>query len=108
LYSPQFFEAHFGEIVAFIPVRSGSEPSGRIESFDAPAGHYPVAVHHGAFADLDRTYGALGAYVVEHARGAAGPIRENYVVTARDTDDPSRLQTEVCWPVTASPPPSSP
>jgi hypothetical protein len=34
--------------------------------------------------------------------GAAGPIREQYVVTQFDTDDESGLRTEVCWPVHAS------
>jgi effector-binding domain-containing protein len=58
-----------------------------------------VAVHRGAFADLDQTYGALGTYVAEREIGLAGPIRENYLVTAYDIDDESRHLTEVCWPV---------
>jgi DNA-binding transcriptional MerR regulator len=46
--------------------------------------------------------GALGLYVTRRGIGAAGPIREQYVVTQFDTDDESGLRTEVCWPVHAS------
>lgn len=54
-----------------------------------------VSVHGRA---LDQTYGALGMYVAEREIGVDGPIRENYLVTAFDTDDASRHVTEVCWP----------
>ena len=58
-----------------------------------------IAMHSGPFSELDRTYGALGSYVAEHARVVEGPIREHYLVTADDTDDPAEYRTEVCWPV---------
>jgi DNA-binding transcriptional MerR regulator/effector-binding domain-containing protein len=100
-YSSEFFESHFGEVVALIPVAAPAESSGRVEIFDIPAGRFAVTLHHGPFAELDRTYGALGTVVVEHALGAGGAIRENYLVTADDTGDPAALRTEVCWPITA-------
>ena len=65
----------------------------------------PLAVHRGALADLDQTYGALGTYVARHEIGADGPIRENYLVTEFDTVDESRHVTEVCWPVSGTTPP---
>jgi effector-binding domain-containing protein len=72
---------------------------------DVPAAELAVAVHRGALADLDRTYGALGTYVARREIGADGPIRENYLVTEFDTDDESRHVTEVCWPVSGVMPP---
>ena len=40
--------------------------------------------------------------------GVDGPIREHYLVTESDTDDESRLVTEVCWPVFQTTPSSRP
>jgi hypothetical protein len=54
---------------------------------------------HGALANLDQTYGALGTNVAELEIGVDRPIRELYLVTHFDTDDQARLLTEVCWPV---------
>jgi DNA-binding transcriptional MerR regulator len=120
LYFDELFQAGVGQIVAFVPVQGpgpmpvpgpilglGSVPgpgptlgpgpglgplggSGRIEPFEVPAGDFAVMRHEGPFADLDRTYGALGTVVAERGIGLSGPIREHY---------PSEA-TEVCWPVT--------
>ena len=89
LYSPEFFESHVGEVVAFIPVEP---PPGDAapELGEVPGGEFAVAKHHGAFDDLDRTYGLLGTFVTERGIGAFGPIREHYV---------DETTTEVCWPL---------
>jgi hypothetical protein len=54
-----------------------------------PAAELAVAVHHGPFAELDRTYAAVGAHVAERELGVDGPIREYYLETG----------IEVCWPI---------
>jgi DNA-binding transcriptional MerR regulator len=107
LYTNEFFEAHSGEVVAFVPIVGQPEPSERAEVFEVPGGHFAVTVHHGLFSDLDQTYGALGTFVAERALGVEGPIRENYLVTEADTADPSQLRTEVCWPVSDQSPSGS-
>ena len=48
---------------------------------------------------MDRSYGALGAYVAEHALGIDGPLREFYVVGPQDTRDEALWRTEIGWPV---------
>ena len=58
-----------------------------------------MAVHTGPFADLDRTYAALGTYVAERAIGVDSAIRQNYLITSEDTPDPVAHRTEVCWPL---------
>ena len=58
-----------------------------------------MLVHEGPFADLDRTYGALGTHVALQRIGVDGPIREHYVVAGADVD-PADHRTEVCWPIT--------
>lgn len=89
LYSDAFFEAGVGEVTAFVPV-VGDGP----EAVDLPATTAAVLVHDGPFADLDRTYGALGTVVAEMGVAGAGPIREHYL---------SATSTEVCWPVAGAP-----
>jgi effector-binding domain-containing protein len=110
LYSTAYFEAHEGEVVAFLPVLGHGQPPGRAEYFEIPASSCVVTVSDGPFGDLDRVYGALGTFVAERAIGAEGPIRENYLerAPARDaaSDDGASapaVRTEVCWPVVRRP-----
>jgi effector-binding domain-containing protein len=88
-----------GQMVAFVPVPAEVPGTGRARMTEIPAAELAVAVHHGAFGDLDRTYSALGTYVAEREIGVDGPIRELYLVTPFDTSDESEYVTEVCWPV---------
>ncbi|MEU5910516.1 GyrI-like domain-containing protein [Micromonospora sp. NPDC047527] len=75
-----------------------AEP-GRIEVVDLPPVDLAVVVHVGPHDDIDVTYGRLGAWVVSHALGVAGPVDETYLVGPRDTGDPTRWRTELGWPV---------
>jgi DNA-binding transcriptional MerR regulator/effector-binding domain-containing protein len=108
LFYAELFERGRGELVAFVPVDgpvdvrasdSRGEMFPRVTSYHVPESELAVMVHHGSAADIDRTYGALGSIVAERAIGVAGPIRENFLVTAADTPDESQHRTEVCWPV---------
>jgi effector-binding domain-containing protein len=103
LYPPGFFENGVGRVVAFVPLRAWPAvdvgPFGDVEAFEVPASVAAVAVHHGAFDDLDRTYGSLGSYVAANDLGTSGTIREHYLVSPADSDDPRDLRTEVCWPI---------
>jgi DNA-binding transcriptional MerR regulator len=108
LYPPGFFEEGAGRVVAFVPLREALDlgPSGEVEPCELPATVAAVAVHHGSFDDLDRTYGSLGSYVSSNGLGTSGAIREHYLVSPADTEDPRDLRTEVCWPVHPQPQPS--
>jgi DNA-binding transcriptional MerR regulator/effector-binding domain-containing protein len=109
LYASELFEVEKGEVTAFVPVPGGAEAafagaggfagSGRAAVVDVPAAELAVALHQGAFAELDRTYGALGTYVAERELGVEGPIREYYLVAPWDTGDESAHRTEVGWPI---------
>jgi DNA-binding transcriptional MerR regulator len=99
LYSDAFFEAHDGEVVAFTPTSTAAGVDDRTLIAHVPGGLYVVMMHEGPFAGIDTTYGAAGSYVTEQAIAAPGPIRENYVVSGFETDDPAALRTEVCWPI---------
>jgi DNA-binding transcriptional MerR regulator/effector-binding domain-containing protein len=100
LYPNELFELEEGDVVVFVPVTGEvATTTGRAAPFDIPAAELAIAVHEGPFAELDRTYGALGTYVAERELGVEGPIREHYLVAYSDTEDESLHRTEVCWPV---------
>lgn len=110
LFDGDFFELERSEVTAFVPVTSetglvgadagvGLDSTGRVRLLEIPAVEAAVAVHEGAFSEIDRTYAALGEVVAERAIGVDGPIREYYLVSSADTDDVSKHRTEVCWPV---------
>ena len=80
LYANEQFEDERGEVVAFVPVMDRVEVSGRVSTFEVPVAELAIALHRGPFSQLDRTYGALGTYVVERELGVEGPIREYYLV----------------------------
>ena len=105
LFPAEFFQLEVGEVVGFIPVVGEIAFRGRARMLDIPSAELAVAVHQGSVADLDQTYGALGTYVAEREIGVDGPIREQYLVSAFDTDDESRHRTEICWPVFQTTPP---
>ena len=110
LFDGDFFELERSDVTAFVPVTSetglvgadpgvGLDPAGRVRLLEIPAVEAAVAVHEGAFSEIDRTYAALGEVVAERAIGVNGPIREYYLVSSADTDDVGKHRTEVCWPV---------
>lgn len=100
LFPAEFFEEEAGVVAAFIPIDDVDDVTvfGRVKRVVVPAITAAVAVHDGPFGDLDRTYGALGTWVLERAAGADGPIREYYLPTG-DPDDLLAHTTEVCWPI---------
>jgi len=102
LFPGDFFEIERSEITVFAPVGPGHPrppAGGGVRLVTIPAVEAAVAVHEGAFDEIDRTYGALGTVVAERAIGVDGPIREYYLVSSFDTDDAREHRTEVCWPV---------
>ena len=93
LHSPEFFEAHLGEVVALIPIADDAATPGGADVETIPGAYVAITVHNGPFSDIDQAYGTLGTYVAERVIGAEGPIREHYL------DDDC---TEVAWPVRRS------
>ncbi|MEV6629550.1 MerR family transcriptional regulator [Actinoplanes sp. NPDC051470] len=104
LYGPGWFEDGGGRVTAYVPV-SGRPTGGPLPDDDriglgaVPAGRFAMALHAGAFDDLDLTYGLLGQHALSGGTAADGPIREVYLVTPADTGDPARWRTEIYWPL---------
>ena len=101
LFPAEFFAEEAGIVTAFLPITEladGVRLPARVQAIDVPATRVAVMVHDGPFGDLDRTYGTLGTWVLNHAAGADGPIREYYHPLG-DPEDLLAHSTEVCWPV---------
>jgi effector-binding domain-containing protein len=98
-YPNEMFAEEEGEMVAFVPVQGHARVGGRVEAYELPGVELAVMLHQGSYHELDQTYGALGTYVAERAIGVEGPIRELYVVSPFEADDPADLRTELGWPV---------
>ncbi len=83
----------------FVPTAAPIPLVGRVAPRVIPEAELAVIVHAGAHHDVDRSYGALAAYVAEHALQVDGPVREYYLVGRRDTPDEKAWRTEICWPI---------
>jgi DNA-binding transcriptional MerR regulator len=100
LFPAEFYEVEKADLVVFVPlVATAPAGSGWSVPYTVPAAELAVATHRGAFDDIDRTYGALGVHVAERSIGVAGPIREYYLVTGRDSSVEADHRIEVGWPV---------
>ena len=100
VFSAELFTEDAGPVTAYLPVESKpAPPPGRVHATTIVGGDALVAVHAGPFADLDRTYAALGTAANELGVAADGAIREIYLVGPDQTADPLRFRTEVCWPI---------
>jgi DNA-binding transcriptional MerR regulator len=102
LYPGDFFELECAEVTAYVPLggsAAGTALPGRTELVEVPGAELAVLLHAGGLEDMDQTYGALGIHVVERGLGVDGPIREQYLVSPLDVEDPGEYRTEICWPI---------
>jgi DNA-binding transcriptional MerR regulator len=95
----EFFAQERGEITVFLPVAGSLRPVGRVTPTRLPATELATIVHHGSHEEVDRAYGALGAYVSERAIAVDRPIRERYLVGRHDTPNENKWRTEIGWPI---------
>jgi DNA-binding transcriptional MerR regulator len=90
------------EIEAYVPLtRPVAPPDERsgVVAGEIPAAHVAVLVHAGPYDTISDSYRHLGAWVARHAEPVPRPVREVYVVSFSETDDPERFRTEIHWPV---------
>ena len=99
LFASELFHYERGEVTMFVPISGNLQTVGRVSPMVVPAAEVAVAVHDGALANLNDTYGALGVYISTHALGVVGPVREYYLVDAHTTSDATEWRTELAWPI---------
>lgn len=99
IFANALFTAGHGEATLFIPFHGTVRARGRVRSCKVPAAEVTTLVHEGSHENIDLTYGALAAYVKEHALAVDGPLREYYVAGPPDVAEERKWLTEVCWPI---------
>jgi DNA-binding transcriptional MerR regulator len=99
IFDTELFTEGRGRVTIFLPCDPLPQPVGRVSATVIPPAELATIVHLGSSTEVDRTYGALAAYVTRHALAVAGPIREYYLVGPSDTPDESLWRTEVGWPI---------
>jgi DNA-binding transcriptional MerR regulator len=100
IYANELFTHERGEAIVFVPCGETVRATGRVTPLVVPEVELALTVHAGPHdMEMDRAYGALGAYVSDHALAVEGPIREYYVVGPHETSDEEQWRTEVGWPI---------
>lgn len=99
IWANALFAEERGEATVFIPCNLTFRSTGRIDQLVTPPAELATTTHAGPHNDIDRTYGALAAYVAEHALSVEGPIREFYLIDRHTTDDESKWRTQIGWPI---------
>jgi DNA-binding transcriptional MerR regulator len=100
IYANDLFTHERGEATVFVPCADEVRATGRVSALVVPEVELAVTTHLGPHGgEIDRAYGALGAYVAEHALAVEGPIREYYVVGPHETTDEDRWRTDIGWPI---------
>jgi DNA-binding transcriptional MerR regulator len=99
LYASELVQHGRGDATVFLPTDGTANAIGRVAAMTIPAAELAVARHRGSPSDIDRTYGALGAYVIKHEISVDGPLRENYLRGSAETADTREWETEIGWPI---------
>jgi DNA-binding transcriptional MerR regulator len=98
IYADELFTEARGEATLFLPCAGEIRPAGRVKSVIVPEAELATIMHAGPHTDIDRSYGALAAYVAEHALAVPGPIRE-YLTNLSDTPDQEQWRMRIGWPI---------
>ena len=99
IYASEIFQHSRGDATVYIPTDGPIRAIGRVESLVVPPAELAIMLHHGSLADMDLTYGELGAHVMRHEISVEGPLREHYPIGFLDTDDQGQWETEIGWPI---------
>ena len=99
IYTSEIFQHGRGDATVFIPTGGAARAVGRVERLVVPPAELAIMLHRGSLADVDLTYGELGAHVMRHEISVEGPLREHYLIGFLDTDDPGQWETEIGWPI---------
>ncbi|HEY1914441.1 MAG TPA: MerR family transcriptional regulator [Streptosporangiaceae bacterium] len=99
MYDSDIYRHDRGQCTVFLPIQDTPRTIGRVSALVVPPAELAITCHHGPLADVDLTYGALGAYTTSHEISVEGPLREYYLCGAHDTHDTAQWQTEIGWPI---------
>jgi DNA-binding transcriptional MerR regulator len=104
LYPPTIVDDESEDVEAYLPLAAPvglPDDRGGIALGEVPAARVAVTTHLGTYETISEQYRRLGAWVAENATTADQPVREIYVVSFDQTEDPERFRTEIHWPIVA-------
>ena len=82
-----------------IAVAAPIEGDGRVAPGVLPAGRAAVTWHTGPYDQLSAAHGAMQAWIAEQGLTSAGPGWEVYHTNPNEERDPSKLRTEIVYPI---------
>jgi DNA-binding transcriptional MerR regulator len=98
------------DVVAYVPIAGAvqlPDNRGPLALGEVPAATVAVLTHHGGYDSIADSYQLLGRWVADHARSADRQVREVYVVSPTEAEDPHHYRTEICWPLATGNPQTS-
>ncbi len=98
-HDPEFREEDV-DVEAAIPIEGMLPDGGPVQSRELPGGQMACTVHQGSYEGIGEAYNAVMAWLEPNGYRVAGPVRENYLRSPGDTDDPTQFVTEIQVPVT--------
>jgi DNA-binding transcriptional MerR regulator/effector-binding domain-containing protein len=99
MYASEIFQHGRGDATVFIPIDGAARAIGRVAPLLVPPAELAIVLHRGSLADIDLTYGELGAHVMRHEISVEGPLREYYLVGYPEAADHGQWETEIGWPI---------
>ena len=97
-HDPEFREEDVDVEVA-IPIEGTLPDGGPVQSRELPGGLMACAVYQGPYEGIGEAYNAVMAWIEPNGYRVAGPVRENYLRSPGDTNDPTQYVTEIQVPV---------
>jgi DNA-binding transcriptional MerR regulator len=104
LYAPEIADDGAEQVEAFVPLGAPvalPDDRGRVRVSELPAARVAVLVHAGGYDTVGDSYRRLGTWVAHNATPAGRRVREIYLISVGETDDPDQFRTEIHWPLAA-------
>jgi effector-binding domain-containing protein len=82
-----------------VPVSGTIDTAGDVVAGEIAGGRVASTMHLGPYEKLSEAYSAIEGFIKENGLKAAGPPMEIYWSDPQEEKNPSKLQTEVIWPI---------
>ncbi|NPV80549.1 MAG: hypothetical protein HPY52_09795 [Firmicutes bacterium] len=99
IYHDREFKEENADVEAAIPIEGNLPPGVPAQARELPGGEMACAVYQGPYEGIGEAYNAVMAWLEPNGYRIAGPVRENYLRSPGDTNDPKQYVTEIRVPV---------
>jgi len=93
------FSEDEADFEAGFPLSAPADGEGRITTGELPGGLAATTTHEGPYEELAAAHDAVGEWVLAQGHDPSGPAWEVYVVSPAEALDPSKLRTDLVWPL---------